>query len=154
LLDGGVACEIRAHQTVPGPAIFSIGGGMNADPTATGLDEMLKRRFLGGVGQDITGGAEEDDSLVLGKIRIGEFGGGFGGVDGESVGHAERLNGGQAVGDGIMSEPSGCGKYEHLIRRGYGVVDENTKPEEEGDSGKGFGKMVKQKVRHVAHKTA
>ena len=58
---------------------------MNAHPTAAGLDVTLKGGLLGVV-QNVAGGAEENDGLILREVGVRESGRIFGCVDCEIVG--------------------------------------------------------------------
>jgi len=59
---------------------------MNADPTAAGCDEILKRVLLRRVGQDVAGGAEENDGLILSQVGVRESRRIFGCIHSEIVG--------------------------------------------------------------------
>src|ERR1044071_77127 len=89
---------------------------MNANPTAPCLYEMLKRRLLRGVRQDIAGGTEEDDRLVLREIGIVEHRRILGGIDREIVVRSERPNRCNAVRDGIVAEPGRGRENQDFVR--------------------------------------
>jgi hypothetical protein len=89
---------------------------VHAGEPATALDVVLERRLLGVV-EDVTGGGQEDDDLVLRQVGFGERGAVFGGVDGEVVLLAEFLDGRDPGRDRRVTEARRLGKDQRLERR-------------------------------------
>jgi hypothetical protein len=90
---------------------------MDASVTAAVGDVSLEGSLLLGV-QNVAGGGEEDHSLIVGQVLVGELGGVLRGVDLEVVLLAEGLDGRNAVGDGVVAEAGRLGEDEDLIVRG------------------------------------
>ena len=108
--------KVRAHQlAVPRPAIFGVGGGMDARKAAPGLDVILHRRLLGRV-EYVAGRVEKDDGFVLRQIRPREGRRIFGRRDRKVVRRAQCLNRRDPLVNRIVPK-SGClREHEHVIR--------------------------------------
>lgn len=115
LLDRRVALEPRPDQVlVLRPVVLGVGGRVDADEAAAPVDVFLQGALLGVV-QDVAGGGEEDDGLVVGEVLRGEGGHVLGGGDGEVVLRAELLEGGDARRDGVVAESGGLGEDQDLV---------------------------------------
>src|SRR5690606_11264952 len=78
---------------------------------ATVLDVLLEGSLLGVV-EDITGGRQPHDDVVLGQVRGVEVRAVLGGVHRESVLLPKSLDAGNTSRDGTVSESSGLGEDE------------------------------------------
>src|ERR1051326_9324411 len=115
LLNCGVAHKICASQvSIPGPIVKGIGSGVNAPPSAARLDVMLERVKLGRVGEDITGGVEENHSLILTQVCICKAASVFRGINSKVVARTQSLNESDAVGYRGVSIAGRCGENQHL----------------------------------------
>ncbi len=93
---------------------------MDADPTATCLDVMLQGGLLLGVGEDVAGGVQKDDDLVLREIHVVKQRGIFGSVHREIIGGSEHLDSLDAVSDGGVAVAGGGGEDERFEPGGMG----------------------------------
>ena len=98
---------------VEGPAVFGIGGRVNAHESVAGPDKCLERSLLVAV-QDIAGGVQENHHSILREVGFRENSGILGGVHLEVVCLPHRLNGRDARGNGIVPEACGFGKDQGL----------------------------------------
>jgi hypothetical protein len=120
-LVAGVAVEVRADEVaVPAPVVLRVGCGVHSGVTAAGLDVVLERRLLLRV-EHVAGGREEHDRVVLGELRGVELRRVLGRVDGEGVGGAERLDGGDPGRDRVVPEACGLREDQHLRIGGLGA---------------------------------
>jgi len=71
---------------------------------------------LRGVGEDVAGGAKENDGLVLSEVGVGKKCGVFRGIDAEIVIRAERADGHDAIGDGGVAKAGGGRENEDFVR--------------------------------------
>ena len=116
LLNRGMTLEIRPEQlTVPGPAVFGVGGRVHADKSAAGSNIVFKRGLLGSV-QHVARRVQEHDGFERRQIRCGECGGIFGVNDREVVRGAERLNGRHTLVDRRVPKAGRLRKHEHVER--------------------------------------
>src|SRR5438034_10251143 len=64
--------EVRADEpAIPRPVIFGVRSRMDADESASTVDECFKRRLFHGV-QDIPGRVQEDDDTVFRQVGLVE----------------------------------------------------------------------------------
>src|SRR6266404_585147 len=131
-MDGGaldlwVASEIGADEpAIPGPLVLGVACRVDADEAAAGADIAFESGFLVCV-EDGPGGTEEYDDLVSSELRIGETRGILRAIHGEGVFGAERLDGGDPVGDRVVTKSTRLREDEHseprlrALRRGAAV---------------------------------
>src|SRR5258706_307279 len=124
------------ESAVPWPAVLGVGGGMNSNVSATGLDVALEIVLLCVV-QYVAGCVEPDHCAVPREVLRRESAGVFGRVDGESVFHSELFDGGDPDSDGTVSEPGGFGEDEYarlLGACGNGYAERSEKKRERDES--------------------
>ncbi|CAM5451318.1 hypothetical protein STENM36S_05887 [Streptomyces tendae] len=115
LLDGRVRVEVGADEAaVELPVVLGVGGGVDAHVAAAVLDVVLERLLLVGV-EDVTGGGQEGDRVVLGQVGRGELSGLLGRGDRDAGRGAQLLQRGDALGDGVVAEAGGLGEDQDLL---------------------------------------
>jgi hypothetical protein len=93
--------------------MLRIGRGMNADKSASSLDEPGERGFLVGI-ENVSGGAEEDDYRILVQVLIGKQLGVFAVRHSEVVLQRQLLDRIHALRDRRMPKPGGLGEKQNL----------------------------------------
>ena len=127
-LDPGVALEVGPDQfAVERPVVLGVGGGVDADEAAAAADVLLEGVLLRRV-QDVAGGVEKDDGLILRQLILREGPGVLRRRHGEAVLGAQRLDRRDAVRDGGMAEALRPGEDEHpdVLRRSGAPLQEST----------------------------
>src|ERR1700738_1816490 len=120
-LDLWVTGEIGADEPpIPGPLVLGVACRVDADEPAAGPDIALEGGFLVCV-EDVPGGAEEYDDLVSSELRIGKARGIFCAVHGEAVFGAEGLDGGDSVGDRVVTKSARLREDENREQRLRGL---------------------------------
>src|SRR5439155_18383797 len=111
-LDRRVISEIGADQpAIPRPSILGIAGRVNADKAAASADELLEGSLLVRV-ENVSGRAEEDDDPVSREFGCRKTAGVLGGVDAETVLGAQRLDGGNSVGNRVVTKAGRFREHE------------------------------------------
>jgi hypothetical protein len=125
---GRVRGEVGPHQVaVPVPGVLRVGRGVDADVAIARPDVALEGVLLQW-GQDVAGGGQPDDRVVLREVHVRERGRVLGGVDRESVGGADLLDCRDACRNRVVAEAGGLGEDEDPLQRcgGGGVGGEKT----------------------------
>ena len=108
--------EVGSHKfAVPGPVVFGIGSGVDANITTTCMDIAFKSGLLAVI-EYFASSEEEDDGVVLFEVGVSEGGGIFGEVDGNVMFSSEFLQSEFAIFDGGMTEGCCFGEDEEFIR--------------------------------------
>ena len=110
LLDGRMTGEIGPHQVaVPSPAVLGIGRRVDADKTAAAANVAFESPLLIS-GQYIAGSVEKNYRPVRCQTLVSKMPRVLGSLDGKTVFPPQGLDGGNAVGNGIVAETSGFGE--------------------------------------------
>jgi hypothetical protein len=93
---------------------------VHAEVAAAGPDVVLERRLLRRV-EHVAGGGQPDDRLEPGQVGRGELVRVLRRLDGEVVGRAQLLDGGDAGGDGVVAESGRLAEHQDReVRCGMG----------------------------------
>ena len=85
------AVEVCSYQLpIPGPVVFGIGSGVDANIATTCMDIAFKSGLLAAI-EYFASSEEEDDGVVLFEVGIGKGSGVFGEVDGNVMFSGEFL---------------------------------------------------------------
>ena len=125
--------HVPDHLRVPGPVVFGVRRGVNADEAAARPDVALERGLLLVV-EDVAGGAEEDHRLVLLELRVVEHARGVLGPEHvEVVQLAETTDRRDAFVDRFVVPAGGLREQQHaeLFRVGGARGEQAEKGEQE-----------------------